>query len=215
MPDCRSATRTYDKAKMLARHDTRARRLRGGSTRSPSPPFAVVTVPTACPFFQLQAVGGATNGQYVLSQGMSLKLAFTASRGNAAVFQINNAGQLVTRGFIANTDNASLYYVYLETQATMDASGYPSLICQKTPSLTCATSNGNTRFAVCPAIGPGDPAPGLDLLFGNISRGSADCSEVSLTTLPGEGDVVTKAFRGPGFDISVLKPEGGGGPISW
>lgn len=142
----------------------------------------VVTAPTTCPFFQLQVVGGATNGQYVLSQGWTQTLAFTASRGSAAVFQIDGAGQLVTGGFIADIDNASFSDVYLDTQETIDSVGYLSLICQKTPSLTCATSNGQTRFAVCPATAPGDPSPGPALVFGTTS--TTDCSYITLTTLP-------------------------------
>ena len=151
-------------------------------------PSTVVTstvttvIPSSCPFFQLQVVGGATDGQYVHSQGNSQKIAFTSARGSATVFQINSGGQLIADGLIANTDNASLYYVYLETQATINSNGYVPLICQKTPSLTCATANGQTRFAVCPSIGPGDPGPGPALLFGTTR--TTDCSYIMLTTLP-------------------------------
>ncbi|KAI0123132.1 hypothetical protein BJ170DRAFT_126949 [Xylariales sp. AK1849] len=143
----------------------------------------LVTVPSTCPFFQLQAVGGAIDGQYVLSQGENQKLAFTAARGSAAVFHINDAGQLTTGVLIASADSdAALSYVYIQTQTTIDGDGDLSLICQKTPSLTCATSNGSTRFVVCLVVGPGGPSPGPALLFGTGSY--SDCGYISLTTLP-------------------------------
>lgn len=140
---------------------------------------ATTAVTSTCHFFNLQISGGAVDGQHVVSQGDSNKLAFSSSTSSNTIFEINNLGQLTTTaGLIANTDNAQLYYVYINTQATITSSGYVALQCQKTPSLQCTDSNGQTQFAVCPAIGPGDPGPGPALLFGTTS--TSDCSYVSL-----------------------------------
>lgn len=137
--------------------------------------------PDPCPYFIIQAEGGAAHQQFVKSQSSKNKLTFVEKPKFATVFHLDSSGALIAEGLVANTANMSLYYVYLNTKDDVADNNHVLLTCHRGDSLVCsAAQSGQSAFAVCPDAGPGDPGNGPGLLFGTPMTG--DCSVVTLRT---------------------------------
>ena len=70
-----------------------------------------------------------------------------------------------------NTDDAPLYYVYLDEREYVEGAGYEYLSCgwdrEGSGEFGCRTKNGADTFFHCPVTGPPDA-----LVFGTVEGGT-------------------------------------------
>lgn len=111
-------------------------------------------------------------------------MGFTSDASLAAVLALDAQSRLYesTTGLYPNTDNVPLYYIYQETQATVDSAGYLYLTCSTDKGrFACTARNGADTFFHCPVTGPPD-ALVFGTVKGGMGEGNRDC--VALGVVP-------------------------------
>jgi hypothetical protein len=108
-------------------------------------------------------------------------MGFTNDISQAAVLSLDEQNRLYepSSGLYPNTDTAALYYVYLETKATMDSAGYLYLTCSTDRGkFTCTATSGADKFYYCPIIAPPDA-----LVFGTTAGAAQNAPYCTLLTI--------------------------------
>jgi hypothetical protein len=110
-------------------------------------------------------------------------MGFTSDASHAATLALDAQSRLhePSTGLYPNTDDLPLYFVYMETQATVDGAGYLYLKCSTDKGrFACTATSGGDTFFHCPITGPVDA-----LVFGKVGAAVG----------PANGDCVALGVR--------------------